>query len=60
MFRLFIAITSIKVFAVCEMTSSVVFALCKYSNGKVLVTNVNKKQKNGSMKYFFQRVLVFI
>lgn len=35
--------------------SKCVFALCKYSTSKGLVTNVNKKN-DGLMKYFFQRI----
>lgn len=54
--RHFFGMTSIKVFKVCYLTANVFFALCKYSTGKGLVTNVNKEKKNGSMKYFFQRV----
>lgn len=37
--------TSIKVFKVCYLTANVFFALCKYSTGKGLVTNVNKEKK---------------
>lgn len=35
--------------------SECVFALCKYSTSKGLVTNVNRKI-SGSVKYFFQCV----
>lgn len=43
--RHFFGMTSIKVFKVCYLTANVFFALCKYSTGKGLVTNVNKEKK---------------
>lgn len=46
-------------FEVCSLTASVFFALCKYSTGKGLVTNVNKKAKQNktNKKKRFNEVL---
>lgn len=56
---IFFGMTSIKVFKVCYLTANVFFALCKYSTGKGLVTNVNKEKKMVQWSTFFSVFLIF-